>query len=267
MAWGVSDFLGGLQSRRLPVLSVVAVTYPFGLLLIAPLAVAAGGSISGGDAGVAAVAGAAGAVAIGLFYLAMAIGPVSIVAPVASMGVVVPVAVGLIRGEAPSGVQAAGLVLAMAGIALAVREAEAPHTVSVPKRSLLLAAISGLGFGVFFVGIDAAAADDALWAATMARAGGVVAIAAAVLAAPRRLSFSRPAVPVLLAIGTLDVTANSLFALATSEGLLSLVAVAGSLYPVTTVLLARLLLGERLASLQRAGVVLALGGVAAIAAG
>jgi drug/metabolite transporter (DMT)-like permease len=267
VAWGVSDFLGGLQSRRLPVLSVVVITYPFGLLLIAPVALAAGGSISGSDAGVAALAGAAGAIAIGLFYLAMAIGPVSLVAPVASMGVVVPVAVGLLRGEAPSGVQAAGLVLAIVGIALAVREAEAPHTVAVPKRSLLLAAVSGLGFGVFFVGIDAAASDDALWAATLARAGGVVAIAAAALAAPARVVFSRPALPALLAIGALDVSANSLFALATSEGLLSLVSVAGSLYPVTTVLLARLVLGERLARLQRAGVVVALAGVAAIAAG
>lgn len=251
----------------MPVLSVLTITYPFGLLLIAPIALAAGGSISAADAGVAALAGAAGAGAIGLFYLAMAIGPVSIVAPVASMGVVVPVAVGLLRGEAPSGLQAAGLVAAMVGIALAVREAEAPHTVSVPKRSALLAALSGLGFGVFFVGIDAAAGGDALWAATLARAGGVAAIAVAALAMPARLAFSPPALPVLLLIGALDVTANSLFALATSEGLLSLVSVAGSLYPVTTVLLARVVLGERLASLQRAGVVLALGGVAAIAAG
>ena len=246
---------------------MVAVTYPVGLVLIVPLALAAGGSLPAGDAATAAAAGAAGAVAIGLFYFAMAIGPVSIVAPVASTGVVVPVAVGLVRGEAPSGLQLAGIFVAVAGIALALREVEAPHTVAVPRRSVLLAALSGVGFGVFFVGIDAAASEDALWASSAARAGGVVVIAVAVLALPGRLELSAPAVPALVAIGALDVTANSLFALASTKGLLSLVSVAGSLYPVTTVLLARAVLGERLAGVQQVGVALALGGVALIAAG
>ena len=246
---------------------MVAVTYPVGLVLIVPLALAAGGSLPAGDAAIAAAAGAAGAVAIALFYFAMAIGPVSIVAPVASTGVAVPVAAGLLRGEAPSGLQLAGIVVAVAGIALALREVEARHTVAVPARSVLLAALAGLGFGVFFVGIDAAASQDALWASTAARAGGCVVIAAAALAAPARLEFSAPAVPVLVAIGALDVTANSLFALASTEGLLSLVSVAGSLYPVTTVLLARAVLGERLARVQQTGVALALGGVVMIAAG
>jgi drug/metabolite transporter (DMT)-like permease len=246
---------------------VIAVTYPVGLVLVVPLALAAGGSLPTGEAAAAAAGGAAGAVAIGLFYWAMAIGPVSVVAPIASMGAVVPVAFGLAQGESPSGLQAAGLAVALVGIALAVREAESPHTVSVPARSVLLAALSGLGFGLFFIGIDAAASEDALWAASVARTGGVVVIVLAALAAPARLTFSAPALPALAAIGALDVSANILFALASSTGLLSLVAVAGSLYPVATVLLARFVLGERLARLQKAGVALALAGVALIAAG
>ena len=251
----------------MPVLSVLIVTYPFGLLLIGALAVVAGGSLPAGDVAIAAVAGATGAVAIGLFYRAMAIGPVSIVAPIASTGVVVPVAVGLLRGEAPSALQAAGVVLAMIGIALALREGETPHAVAVPRRGIALAALSGVGFGVFFVGIDVAASEDALWSATAARAGGVVVILAAAIVLPARIVFARPTVPTLLAIGALDVTANSLFAVASTEGLLSLVSVAGSLYPVVTVLLARIVLDERLARVQRLGVGLALGGVALIAGG
>jgi len=92
-------------------------------------------------------------------------------------------------------------------------------------------------------------------------------IAGAAIALPSRLEFSAPAVPALVVIGALDVTANSLFAIASTKGLLSLVSVAGSLYPVTTVLLARAVLGERLARVQQVGVALALGGVAMIAAG
>jgi drug/metabolite transporter (DMT)-like permease len=232
-----------------------------------PLALAAGGSLPAGDAAIAATAGGAGAIAIGLFYFAMSIGPVSIVAPVASTGVVVPVAVGLLRGEAPGALQVVGVVVAIAGIGLALREVEAPHAIPVPRRSVALAALSGLGFGVFFVGIDAAASEDALWASTAARAGGVAVIAAVAVMRPARLAFSAPAIPALVAIGALDVTANILFAVASTKGLLALVSVAGSLYPVTTVLLARVVLGERLARVQQLGVALALAGVALIAAG
>jgi drug/metabolite transporter (DMT)-like permease len=81
------------------------------------------------------------------------------------------------------------------------------------------------------------------------------------------MRIDRALLPALLTIGCLDVLANSLFAVATNHGLLSLVAVTGSLYSAVTVLLARFVLGERLAPVQRAGVVTALAGVALIAAG
>ena len=248
-------------------LSVVLVTYPAGLVLVGALALLFGGDLPAGQAGIAAAAGAAGAVAIGLFYRAMAVGPVSVVAPVAAMGVAVPVAVGLLRGEVPSALQAVGLAVGLAGIAAAVRESSAEGTVEVPTGSVVLAAIAGLGFGVFFVGIDAAASHDALWATTATRAGGCAVIVAAALAFPRGVALSRPVLPALIVIGVLDATANGLFAVATTEGLLSLVSVAGSLYPVVTVLLARAVLGERLSRLQQSGVGLAIAGVVLIAAG
>ncbi|MFN8160185.1 MAG: DMT family transporter [Solirubrobacterales bacterium] len=265
--WGVSDFLGGQQSRRIPALSVVAVSYPAGFVVVGLVALLAGGSLPADQALLAALAGVAGAVAITLFYAAMAIGPVSIVAPVSSLGVVIPVAVGLARGEAPGPLQVAGLVLAIIGIALAVREAEAPHTVRVSRRALLLATLAGAGFGLFFTGIDGPASHDPLWTSATARLGGSVAIGAVLLAAPPERGPGFDGLPILLLIGTLDAGANILVALATSKGYLSLVAVAASLFPIVTVLLARVFLSERLERVQQAGVVLALVGVVLIAGG
>ena len=272
IAWGISDFLGGVQTRRLPALSVLIVSQPVGFVLAGAIALASGPDpLSTGQAGVAVAAGSAGVLALGCFYVAMATGTISVVAPVASLGVVVPVTVGLARSEDPAGIQIAGLALALLGIALALREPEHPDAASTSLRSVLLAAAAGLGFGAFLVGMDIAANADAIWAMTYARVGGVSAVALAAVAAlaiaPSALRFSREAVPVLLAIGFFDILANTLFAFASREELLSLVAVAGSLYPVVTILLARFVLGERLAPVQRAGVVLALTGTALLAAG
>jgi drug/metabolite transporter (DMT)-like permease len=251
------------------VISVLVVSQPIGLLVALALAMlAAGGGLDAGNAAAATAGGIAGAIALGLFYRAMAIGPMSIVAPVASLGAVVPVAVGLARGEDPATLQAVGLVLALLGVVLAVREVEHPHGVTVEPRAVLLAALSGIGFGCFFVGLDAAASQDALWAMVAARCGGSAAVIVAALAMGAALPARSPQMlGPLVVIGLLDIAANLLFALATREGLLSLVAVAGSLYPVTSVILARLVLGERLAGLQQAGVALALVGVVLIAGG
>jgi drug/metabolite transporter (DMT)-like permease len=264
----VSDFIGGLQSRRMQVLTVMAVSQPIGLLLVLVVALTAGSSVPPGGPMAAAIGGGvAGAIALGCFYTAMATGPMSIVAPVASLGAVVPVTVGLARGEQPAEIQVVGLVVAMAGIALAVREAEHPDAVEVPRRSVLLAILAGLGFGTFFTGISAAAAHDPFWAAVASRGGGSAVVVIAALAVSAPMVVSRAALPPLLAIAVLDTLANVLFAAASNKGLLSLVAVTASLYPVATVVLARVVLGERLARFQQAGVALALGGVAMIAAG
>jgi drug/metabolite transporter (DMT)-like permease len=272
ISWGLSDFLGGSQSRRLPALSVLIVSQPVGFVLAMAIALSSGPDpLGAGDTAAAVGGGAAGVMALGCFYVAMARGAISVVAPVASLGVIVPIVVGLGRGEDPTGLQMAGLALALVGISLAVRETDHADSPSVPTVSIVLAGLAGLGFGAFFVGMDSAADTDALWATAYARVGGISVVAGAALAASvvarGNLRFSRAALPVLLAIGLLDILANTLFAFASREGLLALVAVAGSLYPVVTVLLARFVLGERLAPLQQGGVVLALAGTALLAAG
>jgi drug/metabolite transporter (DMT)-like permease len=268
VSWGISDFLGGLQSRRFSALSVLLVSQPVGMALALCVALAAGGAVlPAREFAIAMAGGAAVLTALGAFYRAMALGSVSVVATIGALGVVVPVAGGVAAGELPSAVQAMGAAVGILGVLLVAREPD-PEWRQASRTSVGLAALAALGFGTFFLAIDEAAAEGPIWTIAAARAGGVTVL---VLAALR----FRPALPrargsvlaALLTIGLFDVLANSLYAVATNHGLLPLVAVAGSMYAAVTVLLARFILGERLAGPQRAGVAIALVGVALIAAG
>jgi drug/metabolite transporter (DMT)-like permease len=266
-SWGVSDFLGGLTSRRLPVLGVLAVSQPAGLILIGIVILIFGADpISADKLTIAALAGAASLGGLWAFYAAMAMGTVSVVAPIASLGVVVPVAVGLARGDAPAAIQLVGVVPAIAGVVILSYEENAEHS-GVARRSILLAILAGLGFGIFFTGLDLAAADRPGWAVLAVRVGGVATVAVALLISRPRLAAVSGSVAVLLTIGFFDVLANGLFAVASTKGVLPVVAVGGSMYPAFTIALAHGVLGERLARIQWAGVALALVGVGLIAAG
>lgn len=267
VAWGVSDFLGGLQSRRLSALTVLLVSQPVGLVLALVVAFAAGGdALSTSDAAIAIGAGAVVVVALGAFYRAMALGSVSVVATIGALGVLVPVVAGLIQGDRPAAIQAAGAAAGIVGVVLVAREPD-PEWRTAGRASVGLAAVAALGFGTFFLGLDAASGEQPAWTIVAARCGGVTTLLIAAAFVRPDMRIERSFLPVLATIGCFDVLANSLFAVATNHGLLSLVAVAGSLYSAVTVLLARFVLGERLAPPQRAGVLVALVGVALIAAG
>ncbi len=269
-SWGISDFLGGQQTRRLPVLGVLAVSQPAGLVLIGLLiAVTGADSISAGKLGIAFLAGAASLGGLAAFYSAMAMGTVSVVAPIASLGVVVPVVVGLARGDSPAAIQLVGLLPAIAGVVILSYEEQPdrPETARTARLSVVLAVVAGLGFGIFFTGLDIAAADRPGWAILAVRVGGVATVLAALLVTGPNLQGVGAAWPVLVIIGAFDVLANALFAIASTKGLLPVVAVGGSMYPAFTVALAHGVLGERIARLQWAGVLLSLLGVAMIAAG
>jgi drug/metabolite transporter (DMT)-like permease len=266
-SWGVSDFLGGLQSRRLSVLAVLAVSQPAGLLLIGVLILLFGADpVSADKLTIAFLAGAAALGGLGAFYAAMAMGTVSVVAPIASLGVVVPVVFGVAQGEDPGAIQLAGLIVAIAGVVILSYE-EHPEHGGVARRSIVLAILAGLGFGVFFTGIDLASPDRPGWAILAVRVGGVSAVAVAILISRPPMDGVPRAIPVLVAIGMFDIIANGLFAVASTKGILPVVAVGGSMYPAFTIALAHLVLGERLATIQWGGVVLALVGVGLIAGG
>ncbi len=267
LSWGFSDFIGGLQSRKYHVLAVVLLSQTAGLIVaLVVLSVWQDSAMSAGELGLAAAAGACGGIGLIGFYAAMSIGTISVVTPIAAMGVVVPVAVGLARGEQPAPVQLAGIAVALVAVVLVSYENDAERR-SVELRSVALAVVAALGFGIFFVGVDAVAETDTANTVAAVRIGGVsIALAAVAMARP---SFAgiRKALPVIAMIGFFDVLANALFAVASTEGLLSLVAVGGSLYPAVTIMLAYFVLHERLTRLRQVGVAIVMVGVVMIASG
>jgi drug/metabolite transporter (DMT)-like permease len=211
----------------------------------------------------------AGMLALAAFYRGLAIGTMSIVAPIAATGASVPVLVGLTSGDRPSAIVLAGIAVAIAGVVLAARE-EAPEgsvAAAVARRSVLLALVAALGFGAFFVGMDASADGGVLWALLAARIASFGLVAAACAVTRPRVPADPRVLGLLAGIGLFDLGANACFAVATTEGLLSTTSVLASLYPLVTVLLARLVLGERVRRVQEVGIAAAVVGVVLIAAG
>jgi drug/metabolite transporter (DMT)-like permease len=269
LCWGVADFIGGVKARRIHVLRVILISQAVGMAGITALVLIRGkGPPELVHLLPAIGAGLAGIAALTAFYRALAIGTMSIVAPISATGVAVPVIVGVAGGDRPDALQVAGILAAIVGVVLASREEDvALHERRVWRASVGLALIAALGFGSFFVGLRASARTDVLWALFASRGAGVAALTGAALALRPPGPVERGSLLALIMMGALDLGANGLYALATRHGLLSVVAVAASLYPLATVLLARIVLGERVRRVQEVGVAAALAGVVLIAAG
>lgn len=264
--WGTADFLGGSTSRRLPVTTVlVASSVPAVALLVVVVPLAGGLEAPGAYLGWGVGYGAVGVVAIAAFYRALADGTMGVVAPIAGTGVVVPVVVGLASGEEPSLAQLIGILAALVGIVLASSGEFRGATDG--GRSVVLAVVAALGFGAVLTFLERGSATSVGMTLLVAR--GCALLLACVAAAVRRVPVTgwRPHRRALMAMGTFDVLANATYAMATHTGLLSVVAVLASLYPVVTVLLARRVHNERLTRPQAAGVTAALVGVVLMASG
>ena len=270
LLWGGADFLGGTVSRRRPAALVVGASQLVGLIAIGVVAVAAGAL--GDDRGYlpwAVVSGLAGLVGLVCFYAALASGTMGVVSPIAALGVVVPVLVGLARGERPATLQMVGIAMAVLGVVLA----SGPELSGrAGARPLVLALVAALGFGLALLFIAEGSRSSTLMTLVTMRLTSVTVMAVVLAVAVRRVDRSgmrldRRDVALVALVGLGDVAANLAFGLASTRGLVSVVAVLGSLYPVVTVLLARVLHGERLAPAQTLGVAGALGGVALIASG
>ncbi len=267
LLWGGADFLGGTISRRLPALLVVGASQLAGLLTVAVVAAAAGELDAPGDyvpwAVAAGLAGLGGLVA---FYRALAMGTMGVVSPIAALGVVVPVAVGLGRGERPGALQLLGIVVAILGVVMASGPELSGRAGAKP---LLLAAAAAVGFGLALLFIAEGARTSTLMTLVTMRVTSVLVVALLLVSLARRtpLRLSTRDLPLIAVVGIGDAAANLTFGWASTRGLVSVVAVLGSLYPVVTVLLARVVHHERLAALQNVGVVAALAGVGLIATG
>jgi drug/metabolite transporter (DMT)-like permease len=268
IAWGCSDFLGGLRARRVPLASVVGLILVGGVAIAAVAVAFAGGPFPGfGPLWPVLISGVGSIVAFTCLFKALTLGPMSIIAPIAATYPVVPVAFGLAQGERPSGLQAAGMLIAVFGVILAVSGGEGARRQRVSTLGLGLALLAALGSGVMLTGLDAASEADPYWALLGARIVSLGLLAAALLVLRPARKTRAADTMALVGIGALDTGATGLFAVATTVGYLSIVAVIASLFPVTTVILARIVLGERIARRQEAGVVGALAGVALIAIG
>ena len=269
VCWGLADFLGGLRARTLTLASILLVSQFAGLTAVAVVVLIGGEPVPAfSDVAPALAAGVAQLVGIAALYRALALGTMSVISPISASGAAaLPVIVGIAGGEHPPLLQLAGMAVAFAGVILATRSPDASSTRG-SREALLLSGVAALGFGGFFVGMDAAVdSADPFWALLVARAAAAALLVVALAALRPGLATVPAVLPALILIGLLDVGANACFALGTDTGLLSVVAVLASLYPVTTVVLARGVLGERLVAIQGAGVCLALAGVALIAAG
>jgi drug/metabolite transporter (DMT)-like permease len=191
----------------------------------------------------------------------------SIVAPVAATAPVVPVAAGLALGEVPSAIQGAGIGLAIGGIVLTSHQPRSRAATGPIAASVGFGVLTALGFGSFYVAMDAASEGGQIpWVLLFARLTSVAVFVGAFLVARPRLSLRRPDLPPVAAIGVLIIAADAMYAVATTHGLLSVVAVLSTLYPVVTMVLALRLLDERIAGYQATGIVACLSGAVAISA-
>jgi drug/metabolite transporter (DMT)-like permease len=270
--WGIADFAGGTVSRRLPVLVVVPVSQASGLVAVLCVASVAGSwSDPAGYLPWAVAAGIIGAAGLLAFYHALAIGTMGVVAPIAALGVVVPVAAGVASGQWPSHMVGIGIVLAVAGVVGAGGpERSAGHSM----QPVVLAVISAMCFGAALLFITKGSAYSPVMTMVSMRMASVAVFGGLMIGLRRRI-FRRPASPsggsragvflIVVVAGLFDVSANLAFAFASTVGSLAIVAVLGSLYPAVTVVLARVVHGERLRHVQQAGVAVALVGVALIA--
>ncbi len=266
-SFGTGDFFGGLSSRRLPTLVVLAVAQSCALVGAVVVALLAGGSPSGADLLTGAVAGLLNVAAVGCLYRGLAVGRIGVVAPIAAViGAVIPVAWGLATGERPG-------VLALVGVALAVGAAglistDAEESEGGPdRRALLLAVGAGVGFGSSFVCFALTAHDSGAWPVLTARVAAVIGVGLVLLVTRTRPTWAPGPGGQAVAAGLLDVTATALLLVAVRSGLAAVVAPVASLAPGFTVAHARWYLHERAGRLQVVGLAVALVGLALIASG
>lgn len=268
MIVGVADFLGGTTSRRLPPLVVIGASQCVSMVLLLGATVIRGdGPPSAAFVPWAMAAAVCGIVSLGTLYRGLSSGPMGVVAPIAMLSTALPVAVGIASGERPRAAQVAGLVVALVGLALIASEAQRGGA-GAPPGWLRLALITAVATGVWIVVMrEASRRGDPLWAVVTFRATEISLLVVAAMVAGTRVPDLREHRGSLLTLGLLEALSVVLFAVALQDGLVSVVAVLASLYPVVTAVAAHVVLGERLDLRQRAAAGVIVGGVLLVAAG
>jgi drug/metabolite transporter (DMT)-like permease len=266
LVWGASDFCGGLASRRSTAYAVVIGSQAIGLVALFAVLPAIGGSVVPADMAWGAAAGVCGSTGLVVFYRAMAHGVMSVVAPVTSVcAAAVPVLAGVVFGERIGVAAAVGIVLALVAVVLVAAEGGLRSLRTVRPAGLGAPLFAGAMFGLFFVLLHRTGSGAGLWPLVPARLVSVLLVGVVVLARREKLPLPRSAVLPLVLAGVGDMAGNALFLLASQRGDLAITGVLASLYPASTVLLAQLVLRERLARSQAAGLATAAAAVVLIA--
>jgi drug/metabolite transporter (DMT)-like permease len=267
--YGSADFFGGLTARRANTIATVFVSQTVGLvilLLVLPFLPAA--TVSSRDWVWGFVAGFSGGIGVALLYRALAIGKMAVVAPTtAVIAAMIPVIFAFVLGERLRLLTWGGIALALLAIALVSRPA--PQGDSEPARSnsrmlppgFALAMLSGIAVGIFFLSLARTTMAAGMWPLIAARIASIALFGSIALATGRTLRMSAPATVTAVTGGALDMAANALYMIAARIGPLSIVVTLASLYPASTVVLARVVLGERLSFVQISGIICALAAV------
>jgi uncharacterized membrane protein len=255
IAYGSADFLGGLATKRgAPLFAVVVFSQLTGLILVlVALPFLPPSSVTAIDIAWGAAAGLAGGIGVALLYRALSIGVMSVVAPVTAVcAAIVPLAVGVALGERPAMRAIVGVILAIASIVLVSQSGEKRATTGVAT-----AIASGIVIGFFLVFLARSGPSAGLWPLIPARVVSVGFFAVSGLMTRKKIAPERAFLPIVIGGGALDMLANVLYVLAVRRGLLSIIATLTSLYPASTILLARIVLRERLRAVQQIGVLCA----------
>jgi drug/metabolite transporter (DMT)-like permease len=258
IAYGVGDFVGAFASRTHSAVTVLLYSYPVGAVLMTAMLPFFPGALTGRTVLFGVAGGLAGLVGVTIMYTLMVTAPMNVISPVtAVLAAIVPVVFGVVIGERPQLAAWSGIVLGVGAVVLVSRTTEAHPHGRIALRVIALAAVSGLGFGFYFIFLARAGDDSGLWPLVISR------IASAALIVPiawQRGAFAQVRgrmLAVVMAAGLLDALANMFFLLATRQGLLSLASVLTALYPAVTVMLAVGLLHEHTSRMQRVGLALA----------
>lgn len=274
--YGAADFAGGLVSRRVHPICVVFVSQIAGVLILLCVLPLEGSAFDGGAVAWGAAAGIGGGGGVVFLYRGLARARMSVVAPITAVeAAIIPVLYGLVTGEEPGWLALTGIAIALVAVALvSAPRAEDTGSRIAPRGAARLsqpglgdALLAGLGFGCFFIFLSHAGETSGMWPLVGSKMSSISLVALAGVVARTSLKPAAGTWGAILLAGVLDVAANVFYLLASRAGLLTLAAVATSLYPASTVLLARVVLHERMAGAQLVGLVLVVAGVAMMAAG
>ncbi len=270
--YGAADFVGGMVAKRASTLAAVVATQGAGLVLLllaTPLML--GAVVTANDVLFGSLAGLTGSVGVALLYRGLAMGPMSVVAPITAVcAVVIPLIAGLLFGERLTPLAALGVAVAIASVVLLGQDTapgpanEPPRSAAQVAQAVRIALASGVAIGGFFVCLGQTASPAGLWPLAISRTVSVTVFMAVALATRQAWQVPAAAIPSAIACGAMDMIANGLYLVAVRQGQLSLVATLASLYPASTVLLARVVLGERLGRLQQVGVAAAVAAIVLI---